>query len=81
MEDEFPEIDYYHVIDFYGHNIVVMFESVYKKIIGDENDLSNIMKRLNNVKKYNCLEDTTEVSKVKKKKFHLNQKKLTIMIK
>ena len=74
VKDEFPEIDYYHVIDFYGQNIDKMFESVYKKIIGDKNDLSNIMKRLNNVKKYNCLEGTTEVSKVKKVKIGCESK-------
>ena len=81
VKKNFPKIDYYQVVDFYGLNIVLLFESVYKKIIGDENDFSNIMKRLKKVKKYNCLENTTKVSKVKKKKFHLNQKKLKIMIK
>ena len=81
VKKNFPNIDYYQVVDFYGLNIVLLFESVYKKIIGDENDFSNIMKRLKKVKKYNCLESTTKVSKVKKKKFHLNQKKLKIMIK
>ena len=42
MKNNFPEIEYYQVVDFHGHNIVLMFESVYKKIIEDENDFSKI---------------------------------------
>ncbi len=40
VKNNFPEIEYYQFVDFHGHNFVLMFESIYKKIIGDENDFS-----------------------------------------